>query len=399
MILFFIILYEKNIYFLFSCFSLSFSSLTYAQYQLTERDNTILDTIESKIQKSVEAWRLNPKTFISKVENLLSKGSYSDRVDTILRVLIEDVTYMYDLYDDAIGQEEQFSMTPDECYDDEYFNQKTLTCELLWDQNNPNEDLSEEYFDQNFDNKNEWEGAESSQNQENYDASYTIDGDDINLKKWNKEASHEEIWKLFTKLIPLYYRRDFKLYSVYEDSKSDTIASVVQDSNENTKWNMDVNKALFYDEAWKLTTKESTHTLIHEFAHVLSLGKSQVDYLPTNLAFESSIDRFKEKCSSTFLSEGCLKKQSYLQAFITDFWTKAGVIATEGKGQFIYEWQESEFVTDYAATNPAEDIAESFTYFILKPKPAGETMAEKKILFFYQYDELVKLRNLIRNRL
>jgi hypothetical protein len=100
---------------------------------------------------------------------------------------------------------------------------------------------------------------------------------------------------------------------------------------------MDINKSLFYDANGKLTIKENTHTLIHEFAHVLSLGKTQVDYLPANLSFESSIDRFKEKCSSTFLSEGCLKKQSYLQAFISQFWTKEEVVATEENGQSIYE--------------------------------------------------------------
>lgn len=47
-------------------------------------------------------------------------------------------------------------MTPDECYDDEYFNEETLTCELLGDdQENSNEDLSDEYLDENFDNSHE----------------------------------------------------------------------------------------------------------------------------------------------------------------------------------------------------------------------------------------------------
>ena len=377
----------------------SFSPSFASQYELTEKDNQILDAIETKIEASVDAGRLDPERFISHIENLLNKNNYSVRLETVLLVLIEDVVYMYDLYNEEEWQQEEFSMTPDECYEDEYFNEETLTCDLLWDEDTFNEDLSDEYIDEDFGNQSEGEIEESSQNEANYDAKYNINGDSINLNEWNKDPSHEEIWKLFTKIIPLYYRGDFNLYSVYEDAESDTIASVVQDTSDNTKWNMDVNKALFYDANGKLTTKENTHTLIHEFAHVLSLGKSQVDYLPMNLSFESSIDRFKEKCSSTFLSEGCLKKQSYLQAFISQFWTKEELLATEENGQSIYEWQESEFVTDYAATNPAEDIAESFTYFVLKPKPVGTTIAEKKMLFFYQYDELVKLRNLIRGRI
>ncbi len=39
-----------------------------------------------------------------------------------------------------------------------------------------------------------------------------------------------------------------------------------------------------------------------------------------------------------------------------------------------------------------EDIAESWTHFVLQPKPAGDTVSEKKVLFFYDFPELVELR-------
>ncbi|MBI3151573.1 MAG: hypothetical protein HYZ21_05540, partial [Chloroflexi bacterium] len=59
---------------------------------------------------------------------------------------------------------------------------------------------------------------------------------------------------------------------------------------------------------------------------------------------------------------------------------------------------EDRFVTSYAATNPEEDIAEAFTFFVFGPTPAGDTIAEKKVLFFYQYPELIELRvNILRN--
>jgi hypothetical protein len=392
--------YMKKI-FLGIILSFSFFSLSFAQqYELTDEDNWILNKIELKIQMSVKAGRLDPKNFITKIESLLNKNTYSPRTKTILPILIEDIKYTYNLYNDEQTQDE-FSMTPDECYEDEYFDKDNLTCQPLWNKDNPDEDLSDEYLDEDFGSKTEWEWEiqKSSENDINYDAAYTIDEDTINIIKWSKEDYHQEIWKLFVKIIPLYYRSDFRLYSVYNDSKSDTIASVVQNSEDNTKWNMDVNKALFYDDAWNLTIKENMYTLIHEFAHVLSLWESQVDYLPENLSFESSIERFKEKCTSTFLSEWCLKKDSYIQAFISNFWTKEEVVATEENKASIYEWQESKFVTDYAATSPAEDIAESFAYFVLKPKPKGVTVAEKKMLFFYGYDELIKLRSLIRSRI
>jgi hypothetical protein len=58
-----------------------------------------------------------------------------------------------------------------------------------------------------------------------------------------------------------------------------------------------------------------------------------------------------------------------------------------------YENHQDEFVDDYAATNASEDIAESFAYFVFAPKPAGDTIAEQKILFFYAYPELAQLRS------
>ena len=62
-----------------------------------------------------------------------------------------------------------------------------------------------------------------------------------------------------------------------------------------------------------------------------------------------------------------------------------------------YSKYEDQFLTDYSATNPAEDIAESFGFFVFADKPDGDRIAEQKILFFYQYPELVELRTKILN--
>ena len=60
---------------------------------------------------------------------------------------------------------------------------------------------------------------------------------------------------------------------------------------------------------------------------------------------------------------------------------------------------DTKFVTDYAATSPSEDIAESFAYFVINDKPTGNDIWEQKIRFFYEFEELVKIRNSIRERL
>jgi hypothetical protein len=60
-------------------------------------------------------------------------------------------------------------------------------------------------------------------------------------------------------------------------------------------------------------------------------------------------------------------------------------------------------VTEYAASNPDEDFAESFTVFVLKEKPTKPTVnfihKDQKILFFYDFPELVEMRDFIRSNL
>ena len=60
-----------------------------------------------------------------------------------------------------------------------------------------------------------------------------------------------------------------------------------------------------------------------------------------------------------------------------------------------YKTYEDQFVSDYAPTSPMEDIAESWAFFVLSPKPELSSIANEKILFFYEYPELVELRTKI----
>jgi hypothetical protein len=46
-----------------------------------------------------------------------------------------------------------------------------------------------------------------------------------------------------------------------------------------------------------------------------------------------------------------------------------------------------------------EDIAESWAFFVLSPKPELKSIADEKILFFYEYPELVELRTQILNNI
>jgi hypothetical protein len=57
-----------------------------------------------------------------------------------------------------------------------------------------------------------------------------------------------------------------------------------------------------------------------------------------------------------------------------------------------YRQHRDAFVTSYAVSNPAEDIAESFAAFAVAPSPSGSRLADRKRRFFERFPELVELR-------
>ncbi|MBI5841727.1 MAG: hypothetical protein HZB19_16675 [Chloroflexi bacterium] len=116
------------------------------------------------------------------------------------------------------------------------------------------------------------------------------------------------------------------------------------------------------------------------------------------------------RCPQYFAHEGCSLPDSYINSFHGNFWVEIydewqRIDRTRNKEQYyeklnaFYQEHREMFVTDYAVTNPVEDIAETFSFFIFSPKPAGDTIAEKKIQFFYEYPELVELRDEIQDRI
>jgi hypothetical protein len=109
-------------------------------------------------------------------------------------------------------------------------------------------------------------------------------------------------------------------------------------------------------------------------------------------------------CSTYFMFEGCSQPDSYINQFFQRFWpgiyaewqsinTETDQDTLDQKLDSFYQEYADQFVSGYAATSPEEDIAESFMYFIFRPKPSGAGIAEEKYLFFYDYPEMVSLRD------
>ena len=262
--------------------------------------------------------------------------------------------------------------------------------------------------------------ALSSKSASNKDITFLVDyavtGDEIknphfesvakNLIAEQKDhGTQENIWKYFTRLIPHDQRALLTGFSVFTDGKYNLLASVNQSENDPTKWELNVDIA---DSNQKTSL---TFTLIHEFGHLLTLNPTQVNVsLPVyNHPDDHHIhDAEVAACLQYFTGEGCSNSDSYINMFFERFWTdfyaewqKIDAIKNEDTRQSklddFYQTYQDQFVSDYAPTSPAEDIAESWAFFILAPKPESTSIANEKILFFYEYPELVALRSQILN--
>jgi hypothetical protein len=263
-----------------------------------------------------------------------------------------------------------------------------------------------EFYDEDLGDEN---GEEPEQL---YLVTYSVSGDQISdpyiedvsadlTSFQDDEASQQEIWDYFTTLIPVEARNSLAEYSIVTDGEGNALAAVAQTLYDPALWGLEVD---IRDSNDKLNL---TYTLIHEYAHLLTLGPDQVT--PSAAVFNNPDDDdiyFEEAsaCPDYFPGEGCSQPNSYINAFFNGFWADiyeewqdVNLIEDddayyEALDDFYYTY-EDRFVTDYAATNPEEDIAEAFTFFVLSPHPGGDTVAEEKILFFYDYPELVQLRD------
>jgi hypothetical protein len=132
--------------------------------------------------------------------------------------------------------------------------------------------------------------------------------------------------------------------------------------------------------------RDLVSVMIHEYAHLITLNGKQVNF-----------NRIKEKqCNGLYLSKtGCVQRRSYLNAFVEKYWDEQA-LNYEGDAGVHFKEREDDFITEYAATNPEEDIVESFVQFVLYGKPLGDEIKDSKVRFFYDYPELVKLRKRIR---
>lgn len=208
------------------------------------------------------------------------------------------------------------------------------------------------------------------------------------------KSSHQEelvlkIWARVNVLIPDDLLSRIVEFAAVTDGEDNTMAYVYP-VEELHAWRLTVDYLDFLDEEGQLSFDLVDETILHEFAHILSLNETQIDAEATN---------------TLELDEGKLTPESYLNRFYQRFWrdyepeldSKSGEGFTTAEQFDFYLAHETEFLNDYAATSPAEDFAETFAQFVLREQPGStQSVVEEKLIFFYQFPELTKMRNQIR---
>lgn len=217
-----------------------------------------------------------------------------------------------------------------------------------------------------------------------------------------------EAWKIFTTLIPAEDRWMVTQYNTFTDGESNTLAAVDQTPEDLSQWIIEIDIADLEDK------HAFIFTMVHEYAHLLTLNDTQASVDEEIYQDPTNLELIKSKsaaCQTYFTGAGCSYPDSYINAFYNRFWVDINdewqaIDAMQYDDDItpyynalfnFYLTHQDQFVDDYATTHLAEDIAESFTYFVFSPKPTGNSIIDQKILFFYEYPELVDLRQHILN--
>lgn len=224
---------------------------------------------------------------------------------------------------------------------------------------------------------------------------------------------HNKIWNRSLEIIPDNYKKYIKHFRISSDGFENIMAYVEplenDTSSDMSSWTLSVDIIDVLDHLGNIRSKEMDETLIHEFAHILSLNSEQTK----SVAVEDD-DDFGWMESWDFTDsyrsfDSISLKDSYLNLFFQEFWGKDQLnewMSVELENEADEDYYSAlirlgikyhtDFVSDYALTDPEEDFAESFTYFIINERAEGDLISQKKINFFYQFPELVEIRDEIR---
>ncbi len=240
------------------------------------------------------------------------------------------------------------------------------------------------------------QNSNDNQAEEGSLALYQVNGDEItkikdysvasNLQSFQEDyAKHLKMWDFVTRLLPLEDRKKITEFEVFHGNGELLGYVTPVDPSDLSKWRF----ALAIDAADQIEDINFkdlfTYVAIHEYGHVVTLNNNQIDVSDNNCG------------SNYFTGEGCSRSNSYINRLYNLGWADIYQELDDENPYVLYDKYKDRFVSDYAATNPGEDVAEVFSFFVTTEKaPTGNSIADQKIRLLYEYPELVELRSRIR---
>ena len=197
------------------------------------------------------------------------------------------------------------------------------------------------------------------------------------------DPEDQAVWEYVCSILPERCRQNIAQFDLFTDGCSNILAFTAPLAAEgrpkNAQFSVSIDHYDVYDEnGARRDWSKLTYTILHEYGHVLLEDETQVDLTQG----ESTHD------PAAFV-EGSFRK-----AFYDAFWQGIGDSAASD-----YETNPTHYVSQYGANYFHEDIADTFAVFVLSGKPEGKTVAEEKILFFWNDADMVQLRGEIRANL
>lgn len=221
---------------------------------------------------------------------------------------------------------------------------------------------------------------------------------------------HRMLWERFNLLFPREYRSLVKEFEVATDGPGNITAYSGLSNRRYGAWVLGIDPAdVFPNGQWNKSELDAS--LIHEFGHILFQREGQMKYSRRAFAslgthgYRTEVNAARRDCPTFFTFDACAEPHSYLYNYMYVFWqpmlnqwvSQSG--SSMGKRAFLNRHHQG-FVSNYAASHPVEDLVESFTAFVLRQPPKGNSkLADRKVNFFYQFPEMVKLRAHIRANL
>lgn len=263
--------------------------------------------------------------------------------------------------------------------------------EDAWDDEAGEELFDDDEFDDDEFDDGEWDEGDWDEEDEAPLSSFSVRGDRLDTAGVDPQLADRAnaIWERFVQLIPADQRTmvsDFELLSEEYGG-----AHVYPSDADPSRWVLGVGEGLGSD---------LDDILIHEFGHLLTL---QAREIPPESAGSD--------CQTFEIDEGCALQASTINRFAQKFWPAdmraelAAIEETVDDDEYydlmdeFWRRHQDDFVTDYAATDPVEDLAETFTVFVTGDRPDGSTVADQKILLLWEDPQLVELRDQIRANL